>query len=299
MITPPYLKPGDTVGIISPARCILPKEITIASKILKLWKLNVKIGKNALNQDNQFAGTDDERAADLQEMLNDKMVKAILCTRGGYGTIRLIEKINSYALVKMPKWIVGYSDITVLHAVLNHHINIKSIHGIMPLYFSSADNKALESLKSILFGNKPEYIVPAHPLNITGRTEGTLIGGNLSVMYSMAGTKYDIDTKGKILFLEDLDEYLYHIDRMMMNFKLAGKLEKLRGIIVGGMTNMHDNEIPFGKNAFEIIKDVAKEYNFPIVFNFPAGHVADNLAMILGNDVTLLVDKEKSILRFS
>ena len=301
MITPAYLKQGDTVGIIAPARKIDKSDIDNAFKVFESWGLQVKLGANINKEYNQFAGEDDERASDLQNMLNDNEVKAIIAARGGYGTVRLLEKVNLYALLKMPKWVVGYSDITILHSALNHQMNIESIHGTMPINFppSGKENKSLISLKNVLFGEKPVYTFPSHPQNITGKTEGTLIGGNLSVLYSLAGSKYDINTGNTVLFLEDLDEYLYHIDRMMMNFKLSGKLDKLRGVVVGGMTEMRDNEVPFGKTAEEIVKDIMKDYNIPVVFNFPAGHTNPNLALVLGRHVKLEVDNSQSTLTFN
>ena len=301
MITPQYIKQGDTIGIIAPAKKVEKSEVDNAVKIFESWGLHVKLGPNIYKENNQFAGADDERANDLQSMLADNEVKAIIAARGGYGTIRLLDKVNFYALIKMPKWIVGYSDITILHSALNHQMNIESIHGTMPINFppTGKENKSLLSLKDILFGEKPAYTFPSHPLNIQGKTEGMLIGGNLSVLHSLAGSKYDMNTENTILFLEDLDEYLYHIDRMMMNLKVAGKLEKLRGVIIGGMTEMHDNEVPFGRTAEEIVIDIMKDYNIPVAFNFPAGHINPNMALILGRHVKLQINDSQSTLTFN
>ncbi|MBN1187639.1 MAG: LD-carboxypeptidase [Bacteroidales bacterium] len=301
MITPPYIKKGDTIGLIAPAKKITPTEVGTAVKMFESWDLHVKIGEHIYKECNQFAGNDADRAKDLRNMLEDMDVKAIIAARGGYGTIRLLEKVNFYALLKMPKWIVGYSDITALHIALNHQMNIETIHGIMPVNFpqNGEENESLRSLKKVLFGENPIYTFPSHPLNIKGKTEGMLIGGNLSVLYSLAGTKFDMNTEGKILFLEDLDEYLYHIDRMMMNLKLAGKLDKLRGLLVGGMTEMHDNQVPFGKTAEEIVKDIIKDYNIPVAFGTPAGHIDPNLALIMGRHITLEVNDTQSTITFN
>ncbi|MDY6801658.1 MAG: LD-carboxypeptidase [Bacteroidota bacterium] len=288
MITPPKLKPGDAIGIVAPARKIRKIEIEGAVKIFEQWGLYIVFGKNLFNEERQFAGTDKERANDLQLMLDDPNIKAIVCARGGYGTIKTLPFLDFSRFVKNPKWVVGYSDITALHAHI-HNLGIKSIHGIMPLNFPAdgSENEATQSLKSLLFGNRIDYHFITHPFNKKGKASGKIIGGNLSVIYSIAGTKYDIETDHKILFLEDFDEYLYHIDRMMMNLKLSGKFDKLNGLIVGGMTNMNDNAIPFGKTAYEIIRDIVAEYNFPVCFQFPAGHISNNLALGLGAKIAI------------
>ena len=289
MITPAFLEKGDKIGIVAPARKIEMDEIKPSIEIFKNWGLEVVLGKNIFQQYNQFAGTDEQRAADLQFMLDNSEIKAIISARGGYGTVRLLPLLDFSKFIKTPKWIVGYSDITVIHAHVNQNLGVKTIHGTMPLNFpkDGKENEATKSLRKALFGEKPSYKIQPHPFNKKGEIRGTLIGGNLSVLYSLSGTKYDIETKNKILVLEDLDEYLYHIDRMMMNLKLGGKLDKLKGLIVGEMSDMNDNEIPFGKSAYEIIYDVVKEYNYPTCFNFPVGHIKNNRAIILGSDVEL------------
>ncbi|HSH50480.1 MAG TPA: LD-carboxypeptidase [Bacteroidales bacterium] len=298
MITPPKLKPGDAIGIVAPARKIEKSDIEPAVKILEQWGLYIVFGKNLFNQERQFAGTDKERADDIQLLLDDSNIKAIFCARGGYGTIKTLRYLDFTRFVKKPKWIIGYSDITALHAHL-HNLGIKSIHGIMPLNFPAdgLENEATESLKKLLFGDTNTYKFNAHPFNKTGKSKGAVVGGNLSVLYSIAGTKYDIDTDYKILFLEDLDEYLYHIDRMMMNLKLSGKLDKLNGLIVGGMTDMNDNTIPFGKTAYEIIRDAVADYDYPVCYQFPAGHINNNLALVFGAKITVDIgDQEVNVM---
>jgi len=298
MITPPKLRPGDAIGIVAPARKIAKSEIEAAVKIFEQWGLYIVFGKNLFKEEHQFAGTDKERAKDLQFMLDDPNIKAIICARGGYGTIKILPLIDFSRFLNNPKWIVGYSDITALHAHI-HNLGVKSIHGIMPVNFPAdgSENEAIRSLKKILFGNKNEYHFKTHPFNKKGKTSGKIIGGNLSVIYGIAGTKYDIETDQKILFLEDLDEYLYHIDRMMMNLKLSGKLEKLNGLIVGGMTDMNDNTIPFGKTAYEIIRDTVADYDFPVCYQFPAGHINNNLALVFGAKISVDIgDQEVNVM---
>ncbi len=298
MITPPKLKTGDAIGIVAPARKIEKREIEAAVKIFEQWGLCIVFGKNLFNQERQFAGTDKERANDLQLMLDDPNIKAIIFARGGYGTIKTLPSLDFSRFMNNPKWIVGYSDIAALHAHI-HNLGVKTIHGIMPVNFPAdgSENEAIQSLKNLLFGNRNDYHFNTHPFNMKGKARGEIIGGNLSVIYSIAGTKYDIETDHKILFLEDLDEYLYHIDRMMMNLKLSGKLEKLNGLIVGGMTDMNDNTIPFGKTAYEIIRDTVADYDFPVCYQFPAGHISNNLALVLGAKIAIDVgDQEVNVM---
>jgi len=299
MITPPNLKPGDTIGIVAPARKIKEADIEAAVKIFEQWGLYIAFGKNLFNQDRQFAGTDKERAEDLQFMLDDPNIKAVICARGGYGTIKTLPYLDFSRFINNPKWIIGYSDITALHAQI-HQLGIKSIHGIMPLNFPAdgRKNEATESLRKLLFGYKTNCFFKSHPFNKTGETHGKIIGGNLSVIYSITGTKYDIETDHKILFLEDLDEYLYHIDRMMMNLKLSGKLTKLKGLIVGAMTDMNDNTVPFGKTADEIIQEAVAEYNYPVCYNYPAGHIDNNLALTLGATIKLNISPQEASVTF-
>jgi muramoyltetrapeptide carboxypeptidase len=281
MITPEKLKIGDKIGIISTARKISLKELREPVLVLESWGLKVVLGKNLFGEDNQFSGTIEERTSDFQSMIDDDAIKAILCARGGYGTVQIIDNIDFFRFKKNPKWIVGYSDITVLHSHLNN-LDIASLHAIMPINFKSNSKKSLQSLKKSLLGGLNIIECKSHVLNCLGEVDAEIVGGNLSILYSLLGSNSDINTEEKILFIEDLDEYLYHIDRMMMNLKRNGKLAKLKGLIVGGMKNMNDNEIPFGKSSEEIILEYTKEYNYPICFDFLAGHIDDNRCIKLG-----------------
>ena len=297
MITPPYLQKGDTVAILATARKHIVKSMQPTIDLLESWGLNVVIGKSIGLEENQLAGSDEQRAADLQEQLDNPNIKAIWCARGGYGTVRVVDLIDFTQFNKSPKWLVGFSDVTVLHNHLNT-MGYKSIHGIMPISLAKASKEAIESLRLSLFGQPLQYAIDPHPMNRLGKATGEVVGGNLSILYSLLGSPSAIDCKDKILYIEDLDEYLYHIDRMMMNLKRNGCLESLKGIIVGSMTDMKDNDIPWGKNALEIVQDVTKQYNIPMVFNFPAGHIHDNRALILGATATIEVTENCSTVVF-
>ncbi len=276
MIIPEYIKQGDTIGIVAPARKVNKNEILPAEKIIERWGCKVKLSKNLFGSNNQASGTDEERAEDINEMIYDENVKVILAARGGYGCVHLLDKIDFRYLQKKPKWIAGFSDITALHSAI-HNIGIASLHSPMAFNFVE-NNESISLLKDILFGKKIEYKIKPTIKKISG----IIVGGNLSVLYSLRGTKYDIDTNGKILFIEEIDEYLYHIDRMMQNLKIGGKFENLKALIIGNFTKMHDNEILFGKNYKKIISDICKDYDFPIVFDFPTGHSVLNTPIILG-----------------
>jgi muramoyltetrapeptide carboxypeptidase len=297
MITPPYLQKGDTVAILATARKHIVKSMQPTIDLLESWGLHVVIGKSIGLEENQLAGSDEDRAADLQEQLDNPNIKAIWCARGGYGTVRIVDLIDFTQFKKHPKWLVGFSDVTVLHNHLNT-MGYKSIHGIMPISLAKASPEAIESLRLSLFGQPLQYAIDPHPMNRLGKASGELVGGNLSILYSLLGSPSAIDCKDKILYIEDLDEYLYHIDRMMMNLKRNGCLESLKGIIVGSMTDMKDNDIPWGKNALEIVQDVTKKYNIPMIFNFPAGHIHDNRALILGGTVSIEVTENCSTVVF-
>ena len=297
MITPPYLQKGDTVAILATARKHIVKSMQPTIDLLEIWGLHVVVGESIGLEENQLAGSDEQRAADLQKQLNNPTIKAIWCARGGYGTVRVVDLIDFTAFKKSPKWLVGFSDVTVLHNHLNT-MGYKSIHGIMPISLAKASKEAIESLRLSLFGEPLQYSIDPHPMNRLGKASGELVGGNLSILYSLLGSPSAIDCADKILYIEDLDEYLYHIDRMMMNLKRNGCLESLKGIIVGSMTDMKDNDIPWGKNALEIVQDVTKQYNIPMIFNFPAGHIHDNRALILGNNVAIEVTENCSTVVF-
>ncbi|MFC2107188.1 LD-carboxypeptidase [Bacteroidota bacterium] len=294
MKKPDYLKKGETVGIISTARKVDKDYIDLAVDVFSGWGLKVKLGENLFNEDNQFAGSDAERAFDLQKMLDDKEVKAIVCAKGGYGTVRIIDQIDFTTFLENPKWILGFSDMTVLHSHIHSNFGIETMHGPIPSTFAGLTEEALLSVKNALFGKELSYTIASDNLNTDGTSKGILVGGNLSILYSLLGSISDIDTDGKILFLEDLDEYLYHVDRMMMALKRAGKLSNLAGLIVGGMTDMNDNSTKFGKNAYEIIIDAVGEYKYPVIFSFPAGHFSDNRVLILGRECEMIVSNDVS-----
>ena len=303
MISPPFLKSGDTVAIVSTARKVVKAELKACMDILKSWGLNVQTGKNLFKTQNQFSGSDEERAADFQRALNNKTCQAILFARGGYGTVRIIDQIDFKRFIKNPKWIIGFSDATVIHSHVHKHCGIETMHAPMCLNIPKLNASSLDVLKATLFGERLSYSsskqqAALEKLNRKGKASGILVGGNLSLLYSLTGSASDLDTAGKILFLEDLDEYLYHIDRMMMNMKRSGKLQNLAGLIVGGMTEMKDNEIPFGKTAEEIIAEAVAEYTYPVFFGFPAGHIQNNYPLIFGKEATLNVT-DKFELTFS
>ncbi len=298
MFTPPYLKKGDKVIIVAPARKISKEIVDRAKNIIESWNLKVEYGQNLFNSCHQFSGNDAQRLSDFQYALDNPDIKAIFCSRGGYGSVRLIDKLNFDKFLKYPKWIIGYSDITVFHSHINENFNIETLHAEMPLKYANEETKSstLDSLKNALLGKDLSYQIPSHKFNRKGKGEGILTGGNLSMLYSIIGSSSDINTKDKLLFIEDLDEYLYHIDRMMMNLKRTGKLKHLAGMIVGGMTGMNDNPVKFGKSAMEIIKDIISEYNFPVCYDFPAGHIADNRALIMGRKVKFTVDEKVKLI---
>ncbi|MBN2762899.1 MAG: LD-carboxypeptidase [Bacteroidales bacterium] len=300
MTTPPWLKTGDKVGLVAPASYVKAEELARFLAILDSWGLKAKLGKNLYRRKNSFAGNDDQRAADFQQMLDDPSVKAVLCARGGYGTIRIIDRLNFSGFSRNPKWIIGCSDITVMHTLIQKTLNTESLHAIMPRHITEGkkDLSSLESLKNALFGNLNSYVIKPVKNNRQGEASGILVGGNLSVLYSMRGTKLDIDTSGKILFIEDVGEYLYHIDRMIMNLKTGGKLKNLSGLIVGGMTGMKVSVSGFRKTANDVIYDAVEEYHFPVMFGFPAGHIRPNMALIMGREVTMHVEEKECKLIF-
>lgn len=289
LTSPPFLKPGDCISIVAPARKVSLEELKQAIQILQNWGLKVKLGKNIYASDNQFAGTDAERLSDMQDMLDDTEVKAIIAARGGYGAIRIIDQLDFSVFKHHPKWIAGFSDMTVFHNHIQKHYEIQTLHCTMAFNFGK-DTESTSLLRDALFGELDEYEIDIQPLNRKGNGTGIMCGGNLSMLYALASTPSDIDTYGKILFLEDLDEYLYHIDRMMMQLKRAGKLSGLTGLVVGSFSEMKDNAIPFGKIAEEIIVDAVKEYDFPVCFNFPAGHGTKNFPLYMGREYQLTVD---------
>lgn len=285
---PQPLKAGDHIGVVSTARRISPEELEPALKVIEGWGFMVKLGANLFEQHHQFAGTDKQRLEDLQNFIDDPEVKAILCARGGYGTVRLIDDVDFSAMMANPKWIGGYSDVTVLHNKLSS-LGIASLHCSMPVNFKSNTPRALSSIKDAFTGRPLNYEVASHSFNVAGTAEAILVGGNLSMLYSQLGSNTALDTAGKILFMEDLDEYLYHIDRMMYNLVRNHYFEDVAGIIIGGMSDMNDNQVPFGSTAEEIIYRHIKDLGVPVCFGFPAGHLDDNRALVMNNPARLEV----------
>lgn len=284
MTIPPYLKKGDTIGITCPAGYMPLEKAQTCINTLQQWGFQIKVGKTLGNpQQNYFSGSDAERLSDLQEMIDDKEIKAILCGRGGYGVSRIIDDIDFKKFKRNPKWIIGYSDISVLHSHLNRRLNIASIHSHMAAAFNDGiDNLYIESIKKALTGKPLKYKVDSHDFNQTGKAEGRLVGGNLCLLAHTVGSPSELNVKNKILFLEDVGEYLYNIDRMMLQLKRAGWLDKISGLILGSFSDCKDTEAPFGKTAEEILKEHLQDYDFPYCFHFPVGHTDENVALKCG-----------------
>lgn len=289
MITPPYLKHGDKIGVVSTAKQASFTEIEDGLTLLKSWGLTPIVGNNAFNTYGFLAGTDTERLHDLQQMLDDETIKAILFTKGGYGTMKIIDALDFTAFIRNPKWIVGYSDITVLHNHL-HNFNIETIHAVMLQGMPKCSSAGIASLKNALFGMQLVYELPqvTDNKNATQLIEGVVVGGNLSILYALIGSPSDIDTTNKILFFEDIDEYRYHFDRMLLALKRAGKLAQLKAIIVGELTDIKEATINYGLTANQILLDQTNTFNYPIYFGFPAGHQSDNRALILGRSIKII-----------
>ena len=302
LVQPPYLKAGDTVAIVAPSGILKNKdtEIQKAKDLLKSWGLNYVIGKHVFNQNNHFAGTDDERCEDFQQAMDDPTIKAIWCARGGYGTVRILDKLDYSKFRKKPKWIIGYSDITALHSQV-HNEGFESMHAMMCASLQDDPETIKETIstfKDALFGKPLHYVLAGSTYNKTGSVSGELVGGNLSILYSMLGSKTNIDTSGKILFIEEIGEYKYHIDRMLQSLKRAGYFDNCKGVIVGDITKLRKNTTLWGSSVEQLILDALSEYDFPIAFNMPAGHEKDNRAMILGRTVELTVSSEQSTVVF-
>ena len=301
LIRPPHLRKGDTIIILAPAGKIKDRSAVDAGiKLANHWGLVVFFGNHLLSQDNTFAGTDAERLEDLQKALDDPRIKAIWAARGGYGTVRIIDELDFSKFMESPKWIIGYSDLTVLHNKI-HGLGYQSVHGQMPLTIDLEDpvqKESIQTLHQTLFGKKLQYKISSSQDNRLGDSSGQLVGGNLSIVYSMLASDTNLNMNGKILFIEDVGEALYHIDRMMISLKRAGFFNNCRGIIVGDFRIKSNEGNPFGKTLEEIVLDAAEGTEFPIVFNFPAGHVEDNRSLLLGSYVDMKVSKNKTRIKF-
>ena len=287
---------GEEIRIISPSGFIQPEYIDGAKNVLSDWGLNPTEGKYAREQYGRFAGTQEQRIHDLQEALDDPNVKAVLCSRGGYGLAQIIDKIDFSLFQKNPKWLIGFSDITVLHNAISA-LGICSLHGIMAKHLTELppDSQSVTQLKNILFGELPAYTIPPHPLNKQGKAKGNLIGGNLSVLMGLRGTRFDLNYQNNILFIEDVGEKPYHIDRMMQNLRLSGVLSQLSGLIVGQFSDLEEDPL-MSATIYELIYNAVKEYDIPVCFDFPVGHVDENLPLIVNTDVCLDVLEENVLL---
>jgi muramoyltetrapeptide carboxypeptidase len=279
------------IRIVSPAKSIEKKHIDYAIDFLKQNKFNVEISQYCLGQDHYFSGTDSERLKDFQSALDDETVDVILCARGGYGCIRIIDGLDFSKFKINPKLIIGFSDVTVFHNHIHSHFNIPTVHGTMPLNFSANSKDSLQSLVDVINGDKIHYTIRPNLNNKIGNVKAEVVGGNLAIVYALIGTNSDINLDNKILFIEDVGEYIYAIDRMMWALEKSGKLKKLAGLIVGGMSSINDTEVPFGKTVEDVILERIEKLAIPVCFNFPAGHINDNRTITLGKEATLSVNE--------
>lgn len=281
---PPYLRKGDTIGLVAPAGYMPPEDFQQCIQTLHDWGFRTLPGKTPGNQFHYFSGTDDERTNDLQEMMDNPAVNAILCVRGGYGVGRIIERLDFKKFTRKPKWLIGFSDITVLHSHILTNCRVATLHAPMAAAFNDGkwQNEPVQSLRKALTGKKGNYKTASHPDNRSGMAEGVLVGGNLALLAHLVGTSSDIDTKNKILFIEDTGEYIYNIDRMMTQLKRAGKLDKLNGLVIGSFNNLKDTIIPFGMPVEDVIKELVAGFSYPVCFHFPVGHQDQNYALKIG-----------------
>ena len=291
MTVPNYLKRGDTIAICCPAGYMSAEKVTNCIATLQKERYNVIVGENVgSNSPDYFSGTDEQRIKELQHFLDNKKIVAILCARGGYGISRIIDQLDFKKFCKHPKWLIGFSDVTVLHSYLFTNYKIISLHASMAAAFNGADeNDNIRTMLDALTGKKALYDIDANSSNKNGTAKGKLIGGNLSLFTNGIGTSSDVNTNNCILFLEDLDEQLYHIDRMFVQLKRSGKLKKLAGLIIGGFTDLKDTERPFGKTIYDIVLDIVAEYDYPVCFDFPVSHAENNLALKHGMKHQLII----------
>ncbi len=297
MIVPQNITQNLKVAIVSPAGFVDENFVYSAKKYFDNIGFEAEIFPSCLKKFHRYAGTDAERLKDLQTALDDASYGAILCSRGGYGTLRIIDKIDFSKFLKNPKWLIGFSDITILHSAINKH-GVASIHGPMSkAFFEEPKSESVKNLINILKGQFPDYKLSKHSLNKNGSATGKLIGGNLSTIFSLQGTPYEINTDGKILFIEDVNEYLYHLDRIMLSLKHSGKLKNLKALIAGAFTDMIDSEPSFGKSAYEIVNEHIAEYDYPVCFNFPGGHINNNMPLIMGIKYEIGISKSEVVLK--
>ena len=289
MQQPKYLKKGDKIAIVAPAGKIALESIEIAVSKLVSWGLEVFVGDTVGVNYNRFSGTDEERRQDFQNVLDDDRIKAVFFARGGYGCIRIVNKIDFSKFQQSPKWLIGLSDITIFHNHINTNFNVATLHATMPISFERNSAEGIESLRSFVFGERVSYAITASKFNKKGEATAEIVGGNLATLYSLFGSNSEVETDGKILFLEEIGEHLYNIDRMLISLKRAEKLKGLKGLIVGSFTETKDNEEPFGKSVEEIILEHTSEYDYPVCFGFPAGHADDNRALPFGMKAELTV----------
>ena len=303
LVTPPYLQKGDSIILLAPAGSLSGKEeiLAKAKKLAESWGLHVVFGKHLFDRSYHFSATDKERVADFQKALDNPNIKAIWSGRGGYGTVRILDKLDFTTFKKYPKWIIGYSDITALHNHL-HNLGFETMHAMMGVSMGNKTEDITEtivSFKRALFGKRLKYKIPSSSDNRKGKATGQLVGGNLTIIHSMLGSVSQISTDGKILFLEDIGEQKYRIDRLLQSLKRAGYFKYLKGLVIGDFSNVKPNKPYWGSSIEELILDVVKEYDFPVMFHFPAGHEKDNRALLLGRKVTMKVcDKKPSTLIF-
>ena len=290
----PFLKQGSKLGSVAPARKVTPDEMQCAINWLKEQGLEPVYEERLFAEHHIFAGDDDFRAVVFQEYLDNEQIEAIWFARGGYGSIRIIDQLDFIKFLQHPKWVIGFSDTTVIHGKLNR-FGVPSLHASMPFFFANKTQEAKQSLLDALLGKPLHYVFPAYELNRIGQMEGEIVGGNLSVLHSMIGSNTFPNVEGKILFIEEVDEYIYHVDRMMHALKRAGKLEHLKGLIVGGLTQIHDNSHPFGMTVEEIIAEAVSGYDYPLCFGFPAGHLDDNRAVFFGQKAKVEITAENSV----